>query len=362
MEEGQRSGAVPTMLLSALRLMVVWVALAMTLLSVCGSVSAAEPEVRMVVPVGQAVGIKLFSEGVLIVGLSEIPVEEGLSNPALDCGLQQGDIITHINSTQVDTIEEVQGLIQDLEGEAMSIRALRGEDQIQLTATAVQCSTDGAYKLGAWMRDSMAGIGTVTFYDPESNSFGALGHGINDIDTAMLMPLESGSIMPASVADVQKGTSGEPGQLVGEFQLDRDLGILQANTGSGIFGTLADSSLVDGLTAIPVATADEISLGTATILSNISGNQVVEYQVEITKRYATDDADTRDFMIQVVDERLLEETGGIVQGMSGSPILQNGKLIGAVTHVLVNDPTKGYGIFIENMLETANSLEQETIA
>ena len=229
---------------------------------------------------------------------------------------------------------------------------------MQLTAQAVKCSTDGAYKLGAWIRDSMAGIGTLTFYDPETGAFGALGHGINDVDTALLMPLESGSIMYATVADVKKGESGSPGELHGAFQVDRDMGELYANTGSGVFGTLTDDSLTDGLRPVPVAARREVKLGGATILSNVAGDTVEEYAVEITKVYPGSGGDTRELMVKVTDPRLLEATGGIVQGMSGSPILQNGKLVGAVTHVLVNNPTEGYGILAETMLaQTPQTLE-----
>ena len=312
----------------------------------------AAASVRTVIPVGRAVGIKLFSDGVLVVGLSSIPTEVGSAAPAKECGLREGDIITHINSEEVDTIEQVQSLLQGLEGDKMSIRCLRGEKQLQMTAQAVKCTSDGEYKLGAWIRDSMAGIGTMTFYDPETGTFGALGHGINDVDTCRLMPLQSGGIMEASVTQVQKGTKGNPGQLKGAFE-NGDIGELWANTEGGVFGTLKDKELVEGLAALEVARPAEIKIGPATILSNISGEAVKEYAVEITKVILAEDGDTRDLMLTVTDKELLETTGGIVQGMSGSPIIQNGKIVGAVTHVLVNDPTTGYGIFLENMLGKA---------
>lgn len=236
----------------------------------------------------------------------------------------------------------------------MSIRAMRDDRQIQISAQAVQCSADGSYKLGAWIRDSMAGIGTITFYDPESGIFGALGHGINDVDTAQLMPLQAGSIMYAEVTDVQKGASGAPGELHGTFQVNRDMGDLFANTGSGVFGTLSDASLVNGIEPVAVAERSEVQVGPAVIRSNIAGEKVEEYQVEITRIYPSNGEDTRNLMVKVTDPALLDATGGIVQGMSGSPILQNGKLVGAVTHVLVNDPTQGYGILAENMLAQAS--------
>ena len=307
-----------------------------------------------VIPIGRAVGIKLFSDGVMVVGLSEVETSAGSTSPAKACGLREGDIITHINSTEVDSIEEVQSLLQSLSGAKMSIRATRGEKQVQMTAQAVQCSADGAYKLGAWIRDSMAGIGTVTFYDPASGAFGALGHGINDVDTALLMPLQSGSIMYAQVTDVRRGESGTPGELHGAFQAERGMGTLYANTDSGVFGLLSDKSLAQGQ-PVPVASRDQVQTGQAVIRSNIAGETVEEYAIEITHIYPEEAGDTRNMMIRVTDPRLLQTTGGIVQGMSGSPILQNGRLVGAVTHVLVNDPTQGYAILAEHMLDTAGA-------
>ena len=316
----------------------------LTMWPLAGRASAAT-----VIPVGRAVGIKLFSDGVVVVGTSEVAAESGNVNPAKDCGLREGDIITHINSTEVDTIEEVSALLQELEGDTMSIRAIRDERQVQLTAKAVKCSADGAYKLGAWIRDSMAGIGTVTFYCPGTGAFGALGHGINDTDTALLMPLESGSILPATVAGVEKGVSGTPGQLKGIFDTKATLGLLSANTSGGVFGTMADGKWASG-PAVETAERDEVEAGPAVIRCNISGDRVDEYQVEITKVLPEAEGDCRDYLIKVTDQRLLDATGGIVQGMSGSPLLQNGKLVGAVTHVMVDDPSSGYGIYVGRML------------
>lgn len=304
-----------------------------------------------VIPVGRAVGIKLFSDGVLVVGLSPVETEDGACYPGRDSGLKAGDVITHLNGDEVDTIEQVQSVVAQQEGAPITIQAMRGEKQVQLTAAAVE-NSQGVYQLGVWLRDSMAGIGTMTFYDPSSGVFAALGHGINDVDTAMLMPLESGSIMGASVADVKKGLSGEPGELHGEFDLSKDLGSLYANTERGIFGHLADGSGLALQKPVEVASRDQIHTGEATILSNVRGDEVEEFAVKIT--HVSSEADgTRSLMLQVTDPELLEATGGIVQGMSGSPILQDGRLVGAVTHVLVNDPTRGYGIFAETMCKAA---------
>ena len=237
---------------------------------------------RTVIPLGKAVGIKLFSDGVLVVGLSPVETEEGASYPGRDCGLKAGDVITHINGGEVDTIEEVQALVASQEGEPLTIQAVRGQRQLQLTAAAVE-NSQGVYQLGVWLRDSMAGIGTMTFYDPDSGVFGALGHGINDVDTAMLMPLESGSIMPASVSEVKKGSSGAPGELHGQFDLTRDLGTLYANTNLGIFGQMPRQMVGDAVNPVEVASREQVTTGPATILSNIQGDAVEEFEIEDRK-------------------------------------------------------------------------------
>lgn len=311
-------------------------------------------ETQMVVPLGRAVGIKLFSDGVVVVGFSEIDTVRGSTLPARECGLKEGDIITHINSVEVDTIEEVRAVLQDLEDDTLSIRAIRGEKELCLTTQAVQCAADGDYKLGAWVRDSMAGIGTLTFVDPETGVYGALGHGIRDVDTSLLMPLEEGGLMYAEVTHVLKGEAGTPGCLRGSFEADHAVGDLAVNTGRGIFGQLTDRALLEGGQAVEVARPEEVETGPATILSNISGDEVKEYTIEITRILSAASPDGRDYTIHVTDPDLIAATGGIVQGMSGSPILQNGKLVGAVTHVMVNDPTEGYGIHASSMLSTAH--------
>ncbi len=315
------------------------------------SAASVTGEGKTLIPVGRAVGIKLFADGVMVVGLAQDGEAGDGVCPARACGLQAGDVITHINSEEVSSIEQVRQALQESEGGELVISAMRGEKQLQLTAEASQ-GADGTYQLGAWIRDSMAGIGTVTWYDPATGCFGALGHGITDVDTTLLMPMESGGIMYASVSGVQKGEQGAPGQLRGAFEVTRDMGELTANTGRGIYGTLTDLSLVEGLEPMEVAVRSQVKVGDATILANVSGETVEEYAVKIVRVYP-DSEDSRELMLQVTDPRLLEATGGIVQGMSGSPILQDGRIVGAVTHVLINDPTRGYGILAETMLEQA---------
>lgn len=318
---------------------------------------AAFAATRYLVPLGNAVGIKLFADGVMVVGLTEIETKNGARCPAADCGLLEGDVITYVGSEKLDSSSELRELLQSQNGEELTLRVIRGGKQMQLSAQTV-CAAGGAWQLGAWVRDSMAGIGTLTFYDPESGIFGALGHGITDIDTALLMPLSSGAIMDAEVVDVKKGEAGSPGELHGRFDLTQDLGALYDNTACGIFGTLADAP--ENAKALPAGGRGYAKAGKATILTTVNGTEVREYDVEITKIYSDDKAGVRNLAIRVTDPELLAATGGIVQGMSGSPILQNGRLIGAVTHVMVSDPQCGYGVFIETMLEGARIQERAT--
>ena len=305
-----------------------------------------------VIPVGRAVGIKLFSDGVVVVGTSEVATDTGNVNPAKDCGLKEGDIITHINATEVDSIEEVSALLQELEGQTMSIRAIRDDKQVQLTAQAVLCSSDSTYKLGAWVRDDTQGIGTVTYVDM-NGSFGALGHGISDSDTGKLVDIRGGELYDTQIMGIEKGTSGKPGVMSGVIYYGKGtkLGEVTANTEEGIFGTVNRRFLERFQSeAIPVGFRQDVHKGQAFIRSDVSG-EMRDYEIEIQKVDHTSLQKNKGMVIRVVDEELLKLTGGIVQGMSGSPIIQDGKLIGAVTHVFIQDSTKGYGIFIENMLE-----------
>ncbi len=308
---------------------------------------AAALEAKMLVPVGQTVGIKLFSEGVVVIGLAEVETPEGMQAPGKACGLRVGDVIEEANGTEVSSSEQFAGLLQC--GGTVELEVSREGRELTLAAQPV-LGEDGTYRLGAWIRDSMAGIGTVTFYDPVTGVFGALGHGVTDCDTGLLMPLGDGAVMASTVKAVKKGSAGEPGELKGSFDLSRDRGELHSNTERGLFGVM-DGDCAPVGEALPVAAACDIKTGPAAIRSNVSGSSVEEYTVEILR--VMEDSPVQNLLLRVTDERLIEKTGGIVQGMSGSPIIQDGKLVGAVTHVLVNDPTRGYGIFIENMLDAA---------
>ena len=298
---------------------------------------------RMLVPVGHTIGIKLFARGVLVVKLTDG------GTPAKECGLQTGDVIVKCGGVSVTSSEQFQSLLQKNGDSAMDLQVRRAGDSMTLSVEPEQ-NDKGVYCIGAWIRDSMAGLGTMTSSDPATGDFGALGHGITDTDTALLMPFSNGSILPSTVKAVKRGETGSAGELRGDFDLDTSLGDLYANTESGIFGTLAVSDYAPACQdAVPIG---EAVPGPAVIRSNVEGDAVEEYEIEILK-VVSGTSDGRDLVISVTDPKLLKATGGIVQGMSGSPILQNGKLVGAVTHVLLNDPTKGYGILIENMLNAA---------
>lgn len=311
------------------------------------SARAAALEAERLVPVGHTIGIKLFAEGVVVIGLAEVETGSGTLTPGADCGLRVGDVIEEANGQEVESSEQFAALLQC--GGRVELNVTRNGEDLTLAAHPA-LGTDGTWRLGAWIRDSMAGIGTVTFYDPDTGTFGALGHGITDTDTGLLMPLGDGSVMHASVKAVKRGSAGEPGELKGNFDLARDLGELYANTERGVFGSIEDIGLTEE-DAVPVAKAGEAKAGPAEILSNVSGDSVEAYSVEILR--VLDASGTQNLLLQVTDQRLIQQTGGIVQGMSGSPILQDGKLVGAVTHVMVNDPARGYGILIENMLAEA---------
>ena len=302
---------------------------------------AAEVTPRMLVPVGHTVGIKLFSKGVVVVKLSDG------GTPARTCGLRTGDVIIQCGGSTVTSSEQFQSLLQTCGGTA-ELEVRRNGNSVTLSVEPER-NDQGVYCIGAWIRDSMAGIGTMTYYDPATATFGALGHGITDVDTAQLMPFSNGSILPSTVKAVKKGEAGSAGELRGDFDLTGDLGDLYANTASGVFGTLDGDYAPAQAQAVPTG---EPETGAAVIRSNIREDEVREYTVEILKT-VPNSRDGRDMVLSVTDPELIEATGGIVQGMSGSPILQNGKLVGAVTHVLLNDPTKGYGISIETMLKAS---------
>lgn len=302
-----------------------------------------EPAARMLVPVGHTAGVKLFAKGVVVVKLNDG------GTPAKECGLQTGDVILQCAGSTVTSTEQFQSLLQKCGGNSTNLQIQRNGDAMTLSVEPTQ-NDKGVYCIGAWIRDSMAGIGTITYVDPKTGEFGALGHGITDVDTAQLMPFADGALLPSKVKAVKKGAAGAAGELRGDFDLTTEMGELTANTGSGVFGVLDEdvyAPIADQ--ALPVGTP---AVGKAIVRTNVRGDAVEEYEIEVLK-VIPDAVDGRNMVLSITDSQLIDITGGIVQGMSGSPIIQDGKLVGAVTHVLLKEPTKGYGISIETMLSAA---------
>lgn len=298
------------------------------------------------VPVGRTVGIDMKCDGVMVVSTAP---------PASTAGLLPGDVITQVGSEKIGTSAEFKAAIEKAGDQTVTMQVTRAAGQkLQLNLTPEK-GTTGQVELGLWLRDGMAGIGTVTFYDPKSGIFGALGHAVSDVETGTLMPLGAGCIMPAAVKSARRGAPGAPGELVGEFELGAQIGTLFANTPTGIFGRTADAGALNRGEPLPIGSARELELGPAKILSNVSGTEIQEFDIEISRIFAG--GEDRNMMVTVTDPALIAVTGGIVQGMSGSPIVQNGKIMGAVTHVLINNPEKGYGISIDGMLKHAYAAE-----
>jgi len=315
------------------------------------------PETK-VIPGGQPVGVKMDVKGVLVVGLEEIRTSRGERiNPGLEAGLEIGDSILSINNTPVDSPEEVKAVVNEIKGQ-IRLKVNRQGETLYFRILPVKAEEDGLYKIGVWVRDKTAGLGTLTFYDPFSKSFGALGHAITDPDTGHVLPVEKGELLSANVESVKQGKAGIPGEIRGIFyEADEPLGNLLVNTNFGIFGSFY-KPITNPFYPEPMAIGyqNTVEEGPAWLLTTVDGNKMDRYEIHIDKVNRQSKPNTKSMVISVTDPRLLEKTGGIVQGMSGSPIIQNDKIIGAVTHVFVNDPLKGYGIFIEWMLQQTDQL------
>lgn len=302
------------------------------------NVNAQNNDTKKVILGGTPFGLKLFTNGVIVIEVN------GDNSPAKNADIKVNDLITKVNGQEITSNEILKSYIENSKGEELNLQILRNGMEISKTIIPVKDENNN-YVAGMWIRDSTAGIGTVTYFDYDTKTFGALGHGICDKDTGMLMPLRNGEIMSATISNYNKAQEGVIGGLNGYFDSEI-IGSITVNNGYGIYGTYEHT---DNTTVIEVANDDEIKEGKATILSTIEENKTEEFDVEITK-VAINENNGQNMIIKVTDQELLNKTGGIVQGMSGSPILQNGKLVGAVTHVFINSPEKGYGIAISNML------------
>lgn len=311
---------------------------------------------RKVVPSGEAIGVKIQTKGVLVVGLSSITSPDGKKHsPAADAGFEVGDLIIEINDKKIEKERDITNIVNEEIDKALNFLVERSGKQLRLNVKPIQSIDDDIYRVGLWVRDSIAGVGTMTFYDPQTRAFGALGHGITDVDSGVLVDISKGTILKSKVASVQKARKTVPGEIVGIFyDSDEPYGTIAKNTSYGIYGKINDSSRAGHKKAMPIALSYQVKEGPAKIITTVDGNKAEEFNIEIQKVNRQSSAGSKSMMIKITDQRLLEITGGIVQGMSGSPIIQDGRIVGAVTHVLVNDPTRGYGIFIEWMLEEAD--------
>ena len=302
-----------------------------------------------VIPCGLAVGVRIDTPGVMVLGTGPVESADGSLNPSEGI-LLAGDLILKANGSELRRKEDLITAIRSAEN-YLQLKIKRNEEILESVVNPVQSAQTKENKIGAWVRDSTQGIGTITYFNPQTNRFGALGHGIQDVDTKKMLSIKEGKIMPSDIVNVKKGQRGTPGELVGEIQTGHILGSVESNSPFGIFGTLDYSAK----SLIPqqkfrIAMQDQVEEGPATILTTVEGTNPRHYDIfiETVNRHSSDN--TRGMIIRITDPDLLRKTNGIVQGMSGSPILQNDRLVGAITHVFVQDPTKGYGIFIENML------------
>ena len=293
---------------------------------------------------GQAVGIQISTEGVLVAGVNEVETMEGTASPAEDAGIKPGDIIVSIGGETVYDAASIVAAVEKAGDGVISISLLRNGKNMDIELQPAE-SDEGKKMLGLWLRDGMSGIGTMTFFEPDSGIYGALGHSVNDTDSKQELPIREGSITHAHIVSVKPGAAGAPGELNGAADLSRVMGSLDKNSQVGVFGRLY-SNLEGQLMETGVITA-----GPASIISTVSGNERREYSVEINRVYR--ESGGTHAMLTVTDGELLSKTGGIVQGMSGSPVIQNGKLVGAVTHVFINEPSKGYAVSIQDMLSAA---------
>ena len=299
---------------------------------------------------GSPVGIYMETKGVLVIDSGEITDREGIRRTPAEHIIQSGDYICEIDGKVLTGKRQLMQLVRENQGEPMELQVIRHQETIKLELTPVE-TEDGSYKLGIWVRDNIQGIGTLTYVEP-NGTFGALGHGISDADTGERLEISDGDLYRADILSIRKGTAGTPGELRGviNYREENRIGTICGNSQYGIRGQMEPGKYTESMKKIPTGLKQEIQTGKAEIRCDI-GDGIREYQCEILEI----DSNARDtnkcFVLRITDDDLLSRTGGIVQGMSGSPVLQNGKLIGAITHVFVNDPTKGYGIFIENMME-----------
>ena len=302
-----------------------------------------------VVPLGKAIGMRLYTEGVLVVGMSEI---EG-KKPYENSGIETGDKIVEVNNVEIKSTDELIQCVNSANGSSVEVKYINNKNEEEVANITPAKTAENEYKLGLWVRDAAAGVGTVTFYEPQTGEFGALGHGINDVDTYELIDIANGEIVTTNIIDIVKGEKGSPGEIRGIIEGERTIGNVSKNTSFGVYGNMLDTTSlnINKESELEVANRSEIKLGKAEIMCELENGKVEKYEIEIQKIFLDNNSDNKSMLIKVTDEELIEKTGGIIQGMSGAPVIQSGKFIGAVTHVLVNDPQMGYAIFGDLMIK-----------
>lgn len=301
-----------------------------------------------VIPMGNAIGMKLYTDGVLVVGMSEI---EG-KKPYENSGIKEGDRIVQIEKKAIDNTEDLMEAVNKCSGKEISVKYIRDNTTITTSIKPIK-NSGNQYKIGLWVRDAAAGVGTLTFYEPSSGMFGTLGHGIIDVDTSELIKIANGELVTTNILNITKGKKGDPGEIRGTIESGHTIGNIDKNTSFGVFGTLNKTPYINiqNNDEIEVALREEIKIEDAQIICELENGKREKYNIKIQKVFLNNNKDNKSMLIKITDEKLLEKTGGIIQGMSGAPIIQNGKFIGAVTHVLVNDPTIGYGVFADIMIK-----------
>ncbi len=308
---------------------------------------------KYVVPGGDVFGIRLYTKGVMVIRIDEVTTSSGNQSPGKSAGLKEGDMIISVEGVKITRNKELSAIFAGSKGKTLKMQIERDGQLKEIKFTPV-LSDDSTYKGGLWIRDSTAGIGTITWYDRTNGIFAGLGHAVCDVDTGEIMPLSGGNAVEATVNGCYKGSKGSAGELCGIFS-SGSIGELYINGNTGVYGVM--NSYDNSAEVLPVAMKQEVKAGPAQIICTVDKDGPKYYNAEITKVYGSTSSGQRNFVIKVTDDSLIEKTGGIVQGMSGSPIVQNGMLVGAVTHVFLDDCTEGYGIFAESMLETATSIE-----
>lgn len=333
-------------------------------LNLFGTIPVKEIDVNVipktkVVPMGNLIGAKLYTSGVLVVGMSEIQGDDQQKHkPYEGSGIEEGDMIVEMDSKKIANTDELVETVNSSKGKAIQIKYVRNDETITTSIQPIK-SEDNEYKLGLWVRDAAAGVGTLTFYEPSTGKFAALGHGIVDVDTGDIINIANGELVTSNLVAIKKGEKGTPGGIKGSIDSGVTIGNISKNTNFGVFGLVSNKNNLNlnGAKEYEVALRSEIQTGEAEIICELENGKKEQYKIEISKIYTSNNYDNKSMMIKITDERLLQKTGGIIQGMSGSPIIQNGKFVGAITNVLVSDPTTGYAIFGDLMVKQMKSVK-----